>query len=167
MKLLRVVLFVVSVLLILVACQSEKPAPSPDAPGASEASPAVSPSPDQGEPEAQDDKNKSNLAVSAFQKGGCGACHVIPGVPGASGMIGPDLSAIGDVVEARLESDEYSGQAANPEDYLREAITAPDAYIAPDCSGKPCSQGLMPASLAQALSPDELQAVVDYMKELP
>ena len=42
--------------------------------------------------------------MAALQKGGCGACHVIPGVPGAAGTIGPDLTAIGDVVEARLES---------------------------------------------------------------
>ena len=30
--------------------------------------------------------------AAAFQKGGCTACHVIPGIPGAVGTIGPDLS---------------------------------------------------------------------------
>ena len=33
--------------------------------------------------------------AAAFQKGGCGACHVIPGIPNAAGTIGPDLSKIG------------------------------------------------------------------------
>lgn len=106
------------------------------------------------------------LAMQAFQKGGCTACHTIPGAAGA-GTIGPDLSEIGQVVKARLESGEYTGMAKTVEEYLTESIQSPDAFIAPQCPTGPCAKGTMPASLAQALSADELQAVVGYLATLP
>jgi mono/diheme cytochrome c family protein len=107
------------------------------------------------------------LAVQAFQKGGCTACHAIPGVPGAVGTIGPDLSEIGAVVKARLEKGEYTGAAKTADEYLTESIEAPDAFISPACPSGPCANGLMPASLAQALSANELSAVVKYLAALP
>jgi len=106
------------------------------------------------------------LAAQAFQKGGCTACHTIPGVAGA-GTIGPDLGEIGQVVKARLESGEYTGMAKSVEEYLTESIQSPDAFLAPQCPTGPCAKGLMPASLAQALSADELDAAVKYLAALP
>lgn len=106
------------------------------------------------------------LAAQAFQKGGCTACHTIPGIPGA-GTIGPDLSEIGQVAAARLENGEYTGKAKSVEEYLTESIQSPEAFIAPQCPTGLCAQGLMPASLAQALSADELQAIVGYLAALP
>lgn len=106
------------------------------------------------------------IAAQAFQKGGCTACHTIPGIPGA-GTIGPDLSEIGQVVKARLESGEYTGMAKTVEAYLTESIQAPEAFTAPTCPTGPCAKGLMPATLAQALSADELQAAVGYLAALP
>jgi nitrite reductase (NO-forming)/hydroxylamine reductase len=106
------------------------------------------------------------LAAQAFQKGGCTACHTIPGIPGA-GTIGPDLSEIGQVAAARLESGEYTGMAKSVEEYLAESIQSPDAFLSPDCPTGPCAKGLMPASLAQALSADELDAAVEYLASLP
>jgi cytochrome c len=32
---------------------------------------------------------------AAINRYGCGACHKIPGIPGAEGMVGPSLNAIG------------------------------------------------------------------------
>lgn len=109
----------------------------------------------------------AELAQSAFQKGGCGACHTIPGVPGAVGKIGPDLSRTGETAGQHLGLPEYTGQAASVEAYLREAILSPDAFIAPDCSGKPCQKGMMPESLARMLTDQEITAMVDYLKGLP
>ncbi len=37
--------------------------------------------------------------IAAFTKGTCNACHIIPDIPGAVGMVGPDLTNIG--VDAR------------------------------------------------------------------
>ena len=109
----------------------------------------------------------NELAVQAIQKGGCAACHVIPGVPGAVGVIGPDLSEIGEKVAERIEAGEYSGMAKTVEEYLHESIQSPDAFIAPNCPSGPCGAGVMPASLAQTLSADELNGIVKYLASLP
>lgn len=106
------------------------------------------------------------LAVAALQKGGCGACHAIPGVPGAVGKIGPDLSEIGTLAETRIASSEYTGQAGTVEEYLDEAILKPDAYISTDCPDGPCAQGIMPATLGESLTDNELAAVVSFLSNL-
>lgn len=107
------------------------------------------------------------LAVQALQKGGCVACHVIPGVPGAAGTIGPDLSAIGQVAGERISSGEYKGPAKTVEEYLAEAVKAPDAFLSPDCPDGQCPKGLMPATLAQSLTDDELNQIVNFLAKLP
>lgn len=105
--------------------------------------------------------------AAAFQKGTCGACHVIPGVPGAVGAIGPDLSQMGETAQATLADTAYTGKATDVAGYIREAIVEPDAHISSGCPGGVCQKGLMSASLAQALSDEELAAIVDYLAGLP
>lgn len=34
-------------------------------------------------------------AIAAMERHGCGACHRIPGVPGARGVVGPSLAGFG------------------------------------------------------------------------
>lgn len=106
------------------------------------------------------------LAVAAFQKGGCTACHVIPGVPGAVGSIGPDLSAIGQLSAERIAAPDYKGKADSAEEYLRESVLKPDLYVTADCPNGPCAKGVMPASLGESLSKDELASVVTFMAKL-
>lgn len=76
-----VVFGAILVAMVLVACarQAEAPPPPTGAP-TTQAIDTILPSED--------------LALAAFKKGGCGACHIIPGVPGAQGTIGPDLTNI-------------------------------------------------------------------------
>ena len=107
------------------------------------------------------------LALSVFQKGGCGGCHVIPGAPGATGVLGPDLSRMGEIAAERVQGSGYRGKAETVDAYLLEALVEPDAFLSPDCSGNPCQQGLMPVSLTEALSDDELKAVIGYLAALP
>ncbi len=59
-------------------------------------------------------------AAPAFQKGGCVACHVIPGVPGAVGTIGPNLSQMGQQADEYLSTNEYQGDAETADDFIRE-----------------------------------------------
>ena len=113
-----------------------------------------------------DEPNADDI-VTSFQSGGCIACHVIPGIPGAVGTIGPDLSQIGEVANAQLQSADYTGLAATQEDYLREAIEDPDAYIPADCPSGPCQPGQMPASLVDTLSGKQIDIIVDYLAGLP
>ncbi len=138
-------------LLILAAC-TRTPSPTPPAPT---------------QPAQTGETSPAELdAAALLQKGGCGACHVIPGVPGAVGKIAPDLSSIGLDAEDILASSGYTGKAADVTGFLREAIVEPDAYLAPDCGGTPCQKGLMTAALAQQYSPAELEAIIAYLAGL-
>jgi nitrite reductase (NO-forming) / hydroxylamine reductase len=115
----------------------------------------------------QEGEYSAALAAQGFQKGSCGACHIIPGIANASGTIGPDLSDIGAVIAGRLQSGEYSGAADTVEAYLAESILQPEAFISPACPNGPCQPGLMPAGLDQAMNSDELFSVVRYIASLP
>lgn len=108
---------------------------------------------------------EANIA-QAFQKGGCAACHVIPGVPNAVGSIGPDLTNIGVTAGERVKAAGYKGKAATAEEYIRESVATPSVFVSPDCPTGPCQDGLMP-SFAGVLSEDEFQKIVDYLASLP
>ena len=56
-----------------------------------------------------------------FAAKGCIACHVAPGVPGASGTIGPNLTGIGD--PARRP--QLAGSLPNTDDNLKRWIKDP------------------------------------------
>lgn len=116
---------------------------------------------------AETPSDTTAMAISALQKGGCGACHVIPNVPGAVGKIGPDLSQIGEKAAKTITGSGYTGQAKTVADYIRESIEQPDAYVVPECPTGACVKGTMPANLATLLTPDEMNAVVQYLSQLP
>ncbi len=107
------------------------------------------------------------VIAAGFQKGGCGACHVIPGVANAAGTIGPDLSKMGEVAEKRVQDKAYTGKAKTAVDYVRESIVNPAAYLVPQCPGGPCQPNLMLPSMGQSLSQAELDSVVGYLAGLP
>lgn len=108
----------------------------------------------------------NEIIAQAFQKGGCGACHTIPGVAGAVGTIGPDLTNIGEVAAEQIQSSDYTGTATTAEEFVRESIETPGAFVSPDCPGGPCQDGLMPP-LGSVFNEDELNAVVKYLSSLP
>lgn len=143
-------------LVVLVACARQ-----------AEVSPTATAPVPQAAPVAATTAPSGDLALAAFQKGGCGACHIIPGVPNARGTIGPDLTNIAQVAAQTMQSNAYTGNATTVEAYLREAILEPDVFIASDCNGSPCQKGVMPPSLGQGLSEEELAAVVAYLKAPP
>jgi mono/diheme cytochrome c family protein len=95
-------------------------------------------------------------AVAAINKGGCITCHTIPGVPGAIGQVGPNLSQIG--VEAAKRREGYTAL-----DYIQESILDPGVFTAPECPTGPCAQGVMPVV---ALEEAELEAIVKYLATL-
>ena len=61
--------------------------------------------------------------VAAIQKHGCGGCHMIPGIPHATGMMGPSLAGVADRMVV-------GGKAPNQPDNLILWITDPQK-IAP------------------------------------
>lgn len=108
------------------------------------------------------------LAVSALQKAGCVGCHVIPGVPGAAGTLGPDLTEAGKLAGEHLALSEYSGKAKTVEEYIQESIVDPGVFHTPNCpGGVACQVGLMPTTYSDSLTKDELNSIVRYLSELP
>jgi nitrite reductase (NO-forming)/hydroxylamine reductase len=97
-----------------------------------------------------------DAAIAAANKGGCAACHVIPGIPNAQGQVGPNLSNIG--VDAATRREGYTAQ-----EYIRESLVEPAAFTAPDCPTGPCITGAMPIL---QLTDEEVGALVGYLSTL-
>jgi nitrite reductase (NO-forming)/hydroxylamine reductase len=57
--------------------------------------------------------------------------------------------------------------AKTAEEYLSESIQSPDTFLSPACPSGPCAKGLMPASISEGFSREELRAVVNYLAALP
>jgi mono/diheme cytochrome c family protein len=106
-----------------------------------------------------------------YLKAGCNACHAIRGV-GTQGAVGPNLTRIGAVSEERIASEDYktkvTGQpaATTGEEYIRQSILHPNAYIVPECPQGPCPANVMPQIYEQQLAPEELNNLVAYLSSL-
>jgi len=92
-------------------------------------------------------------------KSACIGCHVIPGIPAAVGQVGPDLTNIGVVGATRIP-----GYTA--EQYIRESLLNPNAFIAPECPAGPCLPNLMVQKLGDTLTAEEIDTVVAYLASL-
>ena len=101
------------------------------------------------EPAATDPIGRGRQLYRAL---GCATCHEAS-VSNLFRPVGPPLNDIGRVAEKRIP-----GMSA--EDYLRQSITDPGAYVVP---GYPDS---MPRGLARDLSPEDLAALVAYLASL-
>jgi len=111
--------------------------------------------------------NGDPAVLAAFQKGACGSCHTIAGIPNAVGVIAPDLSDINMMAGEHIKSGSYTGKATNAEEYIRESILDPNLFVAPECPTGACTPNVMPATLADTLTTDEINAVVKYLDGLP
>jgi cytochrome c2 len=80
----------------------------------------------------------------------CATCHQLEAV-GAAGAVGPDLSEVG----GRLTPDE-----------IRASILMPDAVIAEDCPGAPCTPGIMPKTYGEQLNAMQLETLVTFLSGL-
>lgn len=170
--------------ILLAACQSASPSkgapPAPTlAPYTAAPAPAAKsnldtairtepaqPAPQPVAVEADTGAAETTLA-SAMQNGGCGACHVIPGVANATGTVGPDLTNMSEVAKDALADAAYTGAAKTVVEFIRESILEPDVYLSKGCPGGTCQKGLMPASLGKTLSDQELATIVGYLTGLP
>ena len=79
----------------------------------------------------------------------CSACHTIGKV--AFGQVGPDLTNIATRADAA---------------YIRESIMDPQAVIVENCPSGPCIPDAMPTLYAQALTEEEIDALVWYLTGL-
>tara|TARA_R110002095_G_scaffold152237_4_gene132322 strand:+ start:376567 stop:379215 length:2649 start_codon:yes stop_codon:yes gene_type:complete len=104
-------------------------------------------------------KQNISAVINAFNLGGCAGCHIIPGVPGADGEVGPDLSRLGITAATRRKNH-------NAKQYIRESIKNPDAFIAPEGTEDEYPAGVMLQSFAETLSANDLDLIVNYLDSL-
>lgn len=94
-----------------------------------------------------------------FTRAGCPVCHIIPGIPGASGQVGPKL-VLGTTGEQRIHSPSYKGQAHTVHDYVVESVLDPERFIAPGYPGR-----TMPAWYGSKLSALALEKIAAYLEQ--
>jgi cytochrome c oxidase subunit 2 len=83
-----------------------------------------------------------------FVSNGCDGCHTFKPA-GASGTVGPDLDKL----------PQFARQAGQPlEQFIRESIVKPDAYIAPGYQ-----KGIMPGTFG-SLPPSQIDALVKFLE---
>ncbi len=92
------------------------------------------------------DMGESLFTVGKTGVPGCVTCHLAAG-----GGVGPPLSGLSDSPPTRLNNLPLA-------DYIRQSIIAPSAFITPGYQ-----DGLMYPGYAGQLTPEELEALVDYV----
>jgi copper-containing nitrite reductase len=107
------------------------------------------------------------MVIAAFQKGACGSCHAIPGIPNSAGVIAPDLSNVHLAAMKHFDDGAYIGKATTAEEYIHESILEPNLFIAPKCPTGACPPNVMPATLKDTLTADEINSIVKYLDGLP
>jgi cytochrome c oxidase subunit 2 len=84
-----------------------------------------------------------------FTKNGCGACHTLTAVPGATGKVGPDLDTLSPSAKA-------AGQKLIP--FIKQSIVDPNAYIA-----KGYQPGVMPGTFGTTIPHQQLNVLVAFI----
>ena len=101
----------------------------------------------------------ADLAIAAMTATGCNSCHFTTGLPLVdAAMLGPDQTNLGAIAGSRRE-----GYTA--EEYIRESILEPSAFIVEECPLGQCLQ-VMPENYGELLTEEELDAIVTYLLSL-
>lgn len=103
----------------------------------------------------QEVKQASGAAAS------CKACHSLK--PGEV-LVGPSLAGIATQAAERIKAPDYKGQAKTPEEYIRESIQQPNAYIVePDKYAASPGVSKMPANLGNLMSAQDLADLIAFL----
>ena len=94
-----------------------------------------------------------------FTRAGCPVCHIIPGIPGANGQVGPKL-VLGTTGPQRIASPNYNGQATTIHDYVIESVLDPERYVVPGYPGR-----TMPGWYGSKLSALALAKIATYLEQ--
>ncbi len=94
-----------------------------------------------------------------FTRAGCPVCHMIPGIPGANGQVGPKL-VLGTTGTQRISHSGYRGQATTVRDYVVESVLDPERYIVPGYPGR-----TMPGWYGSKLSALALEKIATYLEQ--
>lgn len=96
--------------------------------------------------------------TAIFTKAGCPVCHMVPGISGANGRVGPPL-ILGATGPARLADPAYRGHANTVHEYVVESVIDPGLFVV---SGYPA--GTMPTWYGAKLSALALEKIATYLE---
>ena len=96
--------------------------------------------------------------TAIFTKAGCPVCHMVPGISGANGRVGPPL-ILGATGPARLTDPAYQGHAKTVREYVIESVIEPGLFVV---SGYPA--GTMPTWYGAKLSALALEKIATYLE---
>ena len=68
------------------------------------------------------------VGMAVYRQQYCGICHELAAAE-TTGTFGPTHNGIGSTAALRIEDARYSGTAVTAEEYLRESIVEPSAYL--------------------------------------
>jgi hypothetical protein len=68
--------------------------------------------------------------LEVYREQYCGICHQFS-VAETGGLFGPTHDGIGAIADERIQAPGYAGSATTSEEYLRESLLDPKAYIVP------------------------------------
>ncbi|HKO31064.1 MAG TPA: hypothetical protein VJU54_07985 [Nitrospiraceae bacterium] len=94
-----------------------------------------------------------------FTRAGCSVCHIVPGISGADGRVGPPL-VLGTTGPARLADPTYRGRAKTVHEYVIESVIEPAVFVVP---GYPVST--MPTWYGAKLSALALERIALYLEQ--
>src|SRR5439155_23334033 len=97
--------------------ESDRPKAAPDKGGGGGA-------PAPGGPVVTGDEPVNEIFIKAL----CFACHTIPGIQGAVGVVGPKLVEKTNAPN-RLKDQKYKGNATTVREYIMESIITPSKYV--------------------------------------
>lgn len=90
----------------------------------------------------------------------CQACHsMTPGV----NLAGPSLAGLGAFFEKIKASGEYTGKATTAEEFVRESIVEPSAWLHPGAMYSAGGTSFMPPSYGNDLTAEEIDHLVAYL----
>jgi len=93
----------------------------------------------------------------------CNACHsVAPGV----NLAGPTLAGLTDRAQEVINSPDYQGKATTVEEFIRESIVEPSAYLHPGPMYSANDTSFMPNTYKDDLTPEQLNNLVQYLASL-
>lgn len=96
--------------------------------------------------------------VEILTRPGCPVCHLIPGIPGATGQVGPPL-VLGTTGLQRLNDPGYRGQAKTVHEYIVESVLEPQRFVV---RGYP--EKTMPTWYGSKLSALALEKIASYLE---
>ena len=100
-------------------------------------------------------------------EGGCAACH---SVAAEVILVGSSMAGVPERALRRIRDPEYRGTAATVEDYLRESIVDPSAFVSDPPEGRvfatPDGVSLMPGDYGNRLTDQQIGDLVAYLMTL-